>query len=112
MSVSQTNRVNFFHLFAGNSMPLPCEQDICAPSVAAVARHGGRAAAPLAAGEARPRAARRAARRALRRAARHRRHVLHARLQRQPELASHTIAITPELFRRGTVQDSNIMFSE
>lgn len=93
-------------LVLGDGMPLPCEQDLLSPAISLVTRDAARSAAPLAAGQARP----------LRYSdlpshlgpPGHHRHVLHPRLQRQSELASHSIAIIPELLRGGTVQNTDL----
>lgn len=91
--------------FLGDGMPLPREQDILATAIETGARGPAWPTTPLAAGQAS--ASLRDLPAALRRP-RHHRHVLHAGLQRQSELASHSIAIIPELLRGGTVQDTDL----
>lgn len=93
--------------FEGHGVPLPSQQDVLATAVSSIPRDRVGSSAPLAPGQA---CAGRSPAAPLGRP-RHYGHVLHPRLQRQPKLTPHTIAITPELLRRGTVQDTDIEIS-
>lgn len=84
-------------------MPLSREQDLLPAAVSPVPRHRAGPCSPLAGRQARASYRFRTAA-----AAGHHGYVLHPRLQRQPELAAHTIAVIRELLLRGTVQYPDI----
>lgn len=97
--------IRFASFVTGNSMPLPGKQDILPAFLAIVSGERLRPNAPLAARQTGPSPH---SPLSTPLGSRYHWHVLHPRLQRQPEFSTHPIAITSELLRWGTVQNTNL----